>query len=459
LRRGGGAISRREHAQRLIRRHKLDDWPRTTRVLPWMLAAFMAMLWLVPFNTISMTVSLPFDIHLDRIVLPFIVGLWALSLAAGGIAAPRLRISPVHVAVICFVLLALVSLVVNVGSLNESLELNTSLKKLTLLISYVSLFVVVASVVRRSEVAAFLKYTLVLAVICSVGMLWEYHFHQNLFYAWSAKLLPGVFEVAAPSDVGVDQIGRQQIIGPAELGLEAAAMLAMALPVAVVGVLHAKQWRHRFSYGMATCLIIAAGLSTYRKTSLVAPAIVILTIVLFRRRESIRLVPFAVVLVAAVHVFAPGSLGGVLQQLSGSQIGSVNTTQHREDAYDAIRPLVWTNPALGQGYGSYDAVTNRILDNQILDQAIEMGVIGVAAYLAMMLSVVGALAPLIRARGQRAPPALACAGGAVAFLTVSFLYDTMGFPHGPYIFFVLAGFAAVLIKPEGRAVTSGVARR
>ena len=30
------------------------DWPHTTRVLPWMIAGFIVMLWLVPFNTVEL---------------------------------------------------------------------------------------------------------------------------------------------------------------------------------------------------------------------------------------------------------------------------------------------------------------------------------------------------------------------------------------------------------------------
>jgi hypothetical protein len=60
------------------------DWPRTTRVLPWMLAAFIAVLWVVPFNSIGLTVSLPIDLHFDRLVLPIIAGTWLLTIAVGG---------------------------------------------------------------------------------------------------------------------------------------------------------------------------------------------------------------------------------------------------------------------------------------------------------------------------------------------------------------------------------------
>jgi hypothetical protein len=45
--------------------------------------------------------------------------------------------------------------------------------------------------------------------------------------------------------------------------------------------------------------------------------------------------------------------------------------------------------------------------------------------------------------------ALACAAAAVAFLVVSFLFDTLSFPHVPYIFLSLAGLLAVVVRPDG----------
>jgi hypothetical protein len=39
-----------------------DDWPRTSRPLPWLIAAFIAMLWLVPFNVIQLNVNAPIDL-------------------------------------------------------------------------------------------------------------------------------------------------------------------------------------------------------------------------------------------------------------------------------------------------------------------------------------------------------------------------------------------------------------
>jgi hypothetical protein len=159
------------------------DWPRTTRLLPWSLAVMMAIVWLVPFNVIQLSASLPIDLKFDRLYLPFVVALWALMVAIGGPTAPRIRMTWIHGAIGAVVACAGLSLIFDARYLNQTLEFLTSTKKLTLLLSYALLFVIVASTVRKREVPAFLKYTLVLAVLCALGTIWEYRFHYNMFYA------------------------------------------------------------------------------------------------------------------------------------------------------------------------------------------------------------------------------------------------------------------------------------
>ena len=121
----------------------------------------------------------------------------------------------------------------NASYLNETLELGLAVKKLALLGAYLSIFFIIASVVRKSEIRPFLNFMLVLAVICAVGVLWEYRFDFNIFYSWSEKLLPGAFQFTSSGADGVDEIGRKLVVGPAEHGLEVVAMLSMALPIAI----------------------------------------------------------------------------------------------------------------------------------------------------------------------------------------------------------------------------------
>jgi hypothetical protein len=429
------------------------DWPRTTRPLPWLIALFLALVWLVPVDSISLTVSLPFDVHLDRIVLPFIILGWGLAIAVGGTDAPRLRLTKIHAAIGAFLLVSFLSVVVNADALNHALALKDSIKQLLLLCSWVALFVVAASVIRRSEVAAFLKYMLILAVICGIGVLAEYRFHYNAFYDLSGQVFSGIFVMHAPALGGVDELGRVVVLGPTAVGLEVAAMLAMALPIALIGLMHSTRRRDQFLYGLAACIVVAAGLATYKKTSIVAPAITFIAIGALWPRRLVRLVPIVVILIGAAHFLSPGAIGSVAQQFTGGRLTAVGTTVHRLDGYDAIRPIVWSHPILGQGVGGYNALLNRILDNQMLDNAIQTGVVGEFAFIAMILSVVGTGMPLIRTRGSdwggRAALAAACA--AICFLTVSFLFDSMAYTHVPYIFLTFAALMVVLvIDPGGR---------
>ena len=449
---GGGARVLAPPLERLrIIVSRADDWPRTPRLLPWLLAAFMALLWLVPFNSIALQVSLPIDLKLDRLVLPFVFVCWALALAAGGRAAPQLRPTWIHAGVGAFVGLACLSVVLGAPTLSQTLELDLGIKKLTLLAAYSSFFLMVASVVRQSEVRNFMIYILVLAVICGLGTIWEYRFQYNVFYDWADKLLPGIFLVGAAESSGVDEIGRRLTRGPAELGLEAVAMLSMALPIALVGILDAKVTRERVLYGLAAGILLAAAISTYRKSAFMAPIGVILTLAWFRPRQVLKLLPLGVLMLAVVKALSPGALGSIAFQLDSNRLG-VATVSDRAADYDAIRPDMWANLAFGRGFGTYDHSIYRILDSEVLNRLVEMGVLGLIAYLLMIVLVIAAARSLIRSPDRAwAGPALAVAAAAVAFLVLSTLFDVLSFPHVPYIFLSLAGLLAVMVRSPGRA--------
>jgi hypothetical protein len=424
-----------------------DAWPHTTRLLPWMLAVFMALLWLLPFNDIQLAASLPIDLKLDRLVLPFIAALWVFALVAGGRSAPRIRATPIHAAVGAFLVWAFVSVVVNAQQLNHTLELDQAIKRLPLLLAYASLFFMTSSIVRRNEVRAFLKYTLGLAAVCALGVVWEYRFKQNLFYDLSDKLLPGSFSVGQADAAGVDIIGRRVVRGPGAVPLEVVAMLAMALPIAIVGAIQADHRRQRILNGLAVCLLLAAMVATYRKSALLVPFSVIVTLAYFRRRELLRLAPLGLVALAIIHAISPAALGSTLTQLDPSRLG-VATVSERTADYDAVRPDVLGHLVFGRGWGTYDHVTYRILDSEILQRIIETGVIGLIIYLLMAVSVVAAARGTIASRDPRwAPVALVGAAAAVAFAVASTLFDVMSFPHVPYIFLYLAGFVAVVARP------------
>jgi hypothetical protein len=444
-----------------------DDWPRTTRALPWMLAGFFALLWLTPFNVIELSVSTPIDLKLDRLVLPFVVGAWLVTMCVGGAAAPRIRLTWIHAAIAAFLLIAYLSVVLDARQLNQTLELTQSLKKLPLVTSYVLLFVIVASAIRPTEVRAFLSYTLGLAVICGLGIIWEYRFKQNLFHDWADRLLPSPFVVGHAEAASVDNIGRRLVRGPAEVGLEAVTMLALALPIALVAFLHTRRWTARVLLCIAACVLLAATFATFRKSALLALVGVGLTLVAFRRREVLRLAPVALVVVVIVSMISPGALWSTWAQFIRPDRASVPTVSDRSADYDAVRPDVWSHLAFGRGWGSYEHAEYRILDSEILHRAIETGVVGLLAYLLVIISVVlGARRTIASRDAEWAPLALIGATAASGFLVVSLLYDVLSFPHAAYIFLYMAGLVAVVVgreraaraPPRGEQHDSGAAR-
>ncbi|HEY4098295.1 MAG TPA: hypothetical protein VGM33_22415, partial [Baekduia sp.] len=447
---GAGAVTapreaaplRRGEDQRGLAARLTDDWPRTSRPLPWLIAAFIAMLWLVPFNVIQLNASLPIDLKLDRLVLPIVFVVWVLALAVGGVRAPRVRLTLIHVGIAGFVIAACFSVVHDAGYLNQTLEFQLATKKVTLLLSYALFFVLVASVVRPSEVQAYLKYILWLAVVCAIGTIWQYRFHYDVFYDVAQKALPGVFSVGTASE-GVDDLGRFMTQGPAEHPLEAVAMMSMALPIALVGLMRSNERRSRLLYGLAACILLGAAISTYRKSALLGPVAIILTLAYYQRGQLLRLAPLALVSFVVVHIISPGALGSVLFQFQPSRLG-VSTVSDRASDYDAVRPDLWSHLPFGLGYGSYDHTAYRVLDSEILNRVVDVGVVGVLAFTLMVLSMVVAANGPIRTRDPRwAPVGLAVGPAAIAYFVLCFLFDVDSFPHTPYILMSLAGLLAV----------------
>jgi hypothetical protein len=436
------------------------DWPHTTRLLPWSIAALITMFWLTPFDKIQLSFSTPIDITLDRIVLPLVFVVWMIAFTAGPGAAPRLRVTRVHLAICAYLAVAFLSVVLDARYLNQTGELMLSFKKLPLLVSYLSIFVIVASSVRRSEVPAFLKYTLVLSVIVAIGIIYEARFGVNVFNSLSQKLFIGPFELVTDGNgMAVDSLGRRWIGGPTAYGVEAVGIMAMAMPIAVVGIIGTRRRGLRLIYGLAIVVLLAAMFSTQRKSALVAPVAVIATLVYFRRRELLSLAPFGLVIGVMVAAISPSAVHSVVKQFTRADASQVATVSDRASDYDAVRPDLWSHLLIGRGFGSYNHDTYRILDSEILTRTVETGIIGLLGFLLIGISVILVVRPTVSARHPRWAPAALCGVGATACLLVlSTLYDVMAVPHAPCVFLYLAGLAVAVATPPAGTAPAPAAR-
>jgi hypothetical protein len=423
---------------------RVADWPNTTRVLPWALVGFVAMLWLIPFDSIYLPLGLPVDATLDRPLLVLLFGLWLLGERANSGRGPS-KVSPVHWALVIFGMIAVLSIILNAGTLVRLGDFEVSLKKLVLLASYGTFFALATSIVRPSEVRNLTKFLVAVASITAIFVLVEFRLGTNIFHDWIGPLFPGYVR---PEGIGaLDAIGRKGVVGPGVLPLAVAAMLAMALPFAVMGMATLRE-RRRMLYAIATALLLASALATSKKTGLVGPAVCLLVLIAYSPRAMLRLAPFGVALLVMVHLFAPGAIGTVVNQFSPNSFGKVDTTQDRASDYEAIKPDLAHHPVLGRGYESYDQKKHRILDNQYLTLAIGVGLVGVLAYLAVFGS-----AFLVAHRDarsgdpDRAPPAMAAAAAIAAAVSINALIDFLSLPQLPYLFCFVA--ALVVVSARG----------
>ena len=417
------------------------DWPDTTRLLPWALFGFVAMLWVIPFDSIILPVGTPVDASLDRVFLVAIAAIWLISDGALRRDRSVLR-SPVHWAFAIFTLIALLSVLLHEETLVRVAGLDLAVKQLALLASYGIFFALAASIMRPSEIPKLIKAMLAFAAFTAVAVIVEYRFGTNVFHDYIGPLFPGYVR---PEGIGTfDSIGRKLLYGPSVQPLAVAVMFSLALPFAFAWLLKAKERRDRIIYGTVVLLLIAGALATQKKTSMVGPLVCIAVFCAYRPRAMVRLAPWLIVLVGVVHVFAPGAFGAVIDQFAPGSVTKVNTTKDRLTDYDAIKPDLAGHLLIGRGYGSYNQKQHRILDNSYLTLGIGVGLIGLIAYLAIFVTAFLSAHPAARSGDpDRAPPAVAAAAAIIVALVANAILDFLSFPQLPYLFCFIAAIAFV----------------
>ena len=161
-----------------------DAWPRTRRPLPWLLAGFLAAIFLMPIDAIHPKVSLPFSSDLDRFLVALIVAAWAAGGAARQATGRRhgLRSRGWAAGMIAFLLVAVASIAVNVDRITNLGEWEVAQKRLAVLVALAALFAIVSLTLRVAELRPFVALIVVLATITALGTIYEKRTGDNVFY-------------------------------------------------------------------------------------------------------------------------------------------------------------------------------------------------------------------------------------------------------------------------------------
>jgi hypothetical protein len=429
-----------------------DAWPHTRRPLPWLLAGFLVMIFLLPFESIHMKVHLPFSSDFDRFFVAIIIVVWLLgAVFRTNSQIVRLRPRGWAVGVLAIVAVAVAGIAVNVPDITNLGEWQIAEKQLFVLLGVVAVFAIAAVTLRVAELRPLAVLIVCLAVITALGTVYEKKSGDNLFYKTAAAVLSPIAEVepaATDADPEFDQ-GRPLITGPTRHPLSVTSLLGMALPFALVLAAIAPTTRRRLLWALAGAVIVAGALITQRKSGMVIPAFAILVLFVLRPRQLIRLAPFGLIGLAAAVAIAPG-LFGSLGELGRED--SRDSIEGRTSDYPAVVPDLLTHPAFGQGFGTLDTQrqdTYRIFDNEYLGQIFQGGLLGLLAFIAFIVTPLFVVGRVLRSDNPlRGPPALAAGAGCLAFGVASALYDIFSFNPAPYLFAILGAVCVVAASVE-----------
>ncbi len=443
-----------------------DAFPHTRRPLPWFLAGFLLMLFLVPIDSTEVRIHLPVGSEIDRFGIAVLVFAW---IWFGGDQRAFLRTprSKLYVTAACvFLLVAIASLLLDAGRIVNVGEFTLAEKRFALLGSFLILSWFTLTALRFEDVHGFTTYLIGLASITAVGIIVERKTGYNAFYNLSGIVFKPIATVAPSPTIITPTVqtgGRVFVVGPTLHGLAAATLLVVVSPFAFVRMLHARSRASWWLNAIAFSLMFTGAMATEKKTALFVPLAAIAYIAMHRPRQVMRLAPAGIVALGiAVHVASPHSLGLILNV--NNDLNS-NSTGHRIIDFQRLMPDIATHPVLGRGYGTLNPDQPnlfRINDNEYLDELWEVGIVGLLAYIGMVLSPVILARRAIRARDPVvAPLALASSAGCVAFFVVGALFDAFSYPQAPYMFFLVAALTTIAAAgPEGNvAPTLAVKRR
>ncbi len=152
---------------------------------------------------------------------------------------------------------------------------------------------------------------------------------------------------------------------------------------------------------------------------------------------------------AFLYLAIPGMLGSLLGLFTG--IGTDSSALSRTGSYSIVEEFVASSPLFGRGFSTF-LPQYRILDNQYLGLAIETGLVGLSAFLALV-----AAAMLAARRAHRsardllgAQLAAGLLGAVTAGAVTLALFDGLSFSMSAGVLFLSLGLAGASRRLESR---------
>ena len=272
---------------------------------------------------------------------------------------------------------------------------------------------------------------------------------------WSAVTIPGLRENLPGGGLALRD-GFARAAGTATHPIEFGAVLAAVLPLAITHArFRSRRGDHRWWIGVAA-MGLGVVIAISRSTLLCSSVGLVILAMGWGRRERRALFIGVFALVAVVSLAIPGMMGSLWGLFSGAT--EDNSVASRTGSYGIAWDFFLRSPVFGRGFSTF-LPSYRIFDNEYLLLMVEVGVLGLAAFLGLLLT---GMWSAQRARALSTDPESAevgqalMAGIAAGALGLA-LFDGLTFPLSTGVLFLLLGLAGALRRLNLESDTSNAA--
>ena len=418
------------------------------------LTTLVLVILLIPLGRYELPGNLPFNLEPYRLLVALVAAAWCASL----LTDPELRWRKIGLfgPLLAFALTILVSLAVNTDRIHQYHVLPEVLKSLTMVVSYWVVLLFAAHVItRRDQLELVVKALVGGGAVVGFFALIQYHTGFNIFDQL------GVIPVLKFVDGGVPggleaRGGGARVYASAQHPIALSAALVMLLPL---GIYLGRRHRTKL-WWTATALIGAAAFSTVARTGSTMLLTVFVVLLCLKPLQVIRVWPYVLPFLVAVHFLAPGALGGLKsaffpeEGLIAQQTSAYSATSSNRlaDAGPALREA-WKQPYVGLGWGTRitepaNPKNNAIiLDNMWLSLLLETGLAGVCALLWLLARSVRRLGRAARRDRTEHGWLLAALAAAIASYGIGmFTFDSLAFVQLTFLLFIMIGLAVPAIR-------------
>jgi polysaccharide biosynthesis protein PslJ len=419
----------------------------------------------VPIGRYSLPANLPFNLELYRLVVGLVVGVWIASMLID--SRVKLRSTPFDRPLLLIVACVLASEVVNPSEVDAVSSFVA--KSLTFFLSFILVYYVIATTVReRTKVVYLLKLFTLGGTLIGAAAIYEQRSGYNIFDHVGSVFPLLHFEGALAT---VTRGGNRRVFGPAEDPIALGAALALIVPISIYfGRTSARRWY------IASLLLVLGALASESRTAITMFLAELVVFLWLKPKETRRLWPLLVPAVVVVHLFLPGTIGafkeaffpkgGVIAQ--ETQLAPGDNPQLAGGRIRELSPelaLASRHIPFGQGFGTRITGFNvpqrnaPILDNQWLDNAVEIGFLGVALWLWL---IIGSVRRLVRASRESDVEGddwlfTALAASITAFAVGMLTYDAFSFTQVFFFFWIILGLSASMLEVVRRRPRAGLA--